>query len=78
MKEYGKLCQRLAKLNVRILFDSRFGQGCQLFWKVGGAKNSAESLKILAESASYDFSAEISRLIGNPGFGIGKYSNKKI
>ncbi len=31
MKEYGKLCQRLAKLNVRILFDSRFGQGCQLF-----------------------------------------------
>jgi hypothetical protein len=27
----GKLCQRLAKLNVRILFDSRFGPGCQLF-----------------------------------------------
>jgi hypothetical protein len=25
---------------------------------VGGAKNSEESLKILAESASYDFSAE--------------------
>jgi hypothetical protein len=33
-------------------------QGYRLFWKVGEDKNSAESLKILAESAAYDFSAQ--------------------
>ena len=32
--------------------------GSRLFSNMGGAKNSAESLKILAESASSDFSAE--------------------
>jgi len=33
-------------------------QGSRLFWKMRGSKNSPKSLKILAGSVSYDFSAE--------------------
>jgi len=43
--------------------DEGFNQGSRLFSKVGGDKNSAESLRILVESVSYDFPVETEQRI---------------
>jgi hypothetical protein len=52
--------KNLSHTTIDVLLNSIYSrdQGCRLFWKVGGNKSSAESLKILAEIATYDFSAQ--------------------